>query len=278
MKQRFKLSAFLLLGLSAFLTSLEGQEEIRWLTDLDEARGESVAENKLIFLDCWAEWCEPCLRMDIDVWTQPEIVALSAKFVPVKIDVDRNRPTVRRLRLQNIPVIMILDGYGNKLHEVPGYRDAGEMTEIMDNLPADATRLHEFRQQVELTPDDAELLMSLGKLYGQSYLYQASNWAYGLASRLNEVKTDKDYLDEVETSMALNYYLMDETKKARRLLRKRLKAHPSSRNRPLQLYCLVKTNVRLGKLKRARGYLDDLRRKFPDDNHTELAAQLFQGQ
>ena len=73
---------------------------------IDEKSFDEVLKKyPLVLVDFWAAWCGPCLMIE------PIIEQLareySGKVVFAKVDVDRNRRLAARLRVMNIPTLMI---------------------------------------------------------------------------------------------------------------------------------------------------------------------------
>lgn len=67
------------------------REGIAYATDADWMSILNLAkkENKYIFVDCYATWCNPCKRMDKDVFENDSVVDyINEKFVSVKIQFD----------------------------------------------------------------------------------------------------------------------------------------------------------------------------------------------
>ena len=59
-------------------------------TTLEQASAKAKAENKLIFLDCFTQWCGPCKKMSREVFPQEKVgAAMNPKFVSLKIDMER---------------------------------------------------------------------------------------------------------------------------------------------------------------------------------------------
>ena len=51
-------------------------------TTLEQASVKAKAEGKLIFLDCFTQWCGPCKKMDREVFPQPQVGAfMNPKYV-----------------------------------------------------------------------------------------------------------------------------------------------------------------------------------------------------
>lgn len=71
----------------------------------DDTFEAAVQDHSLLVVDCWAAWCGPC-RM-----VAPVIAELArdyaGKITFAKLDVDRNRATATRFRIQSIPTMLI---------------------------------------------------------------------------------------------------------------------------------------------------------------------------
>ena len=58
-------------------------------TTLEQAAAKAKAENKLVFMDCYTQWCGPCKKMAKDVFTQEMVGAyMNPKFVNIKVDME----------------------------------------------------------------------------------------------------------------------------------------------------------------------------------------------
>lgn len=77
----------LLIPLLLITAPLQAQDN--WFHHFESAKNIAQYDHRLILVDFWASWCGPCLKMDADVWSDPEIQRQKTKFVPVKLDVDR---------------------------------------------------------------------------------------------------------------------------------------------------------------------------------------------
>ncbi len=56
---------------------------------LKDAQAKAKAEEKLIFIDCFAKWCGPCKRMASEVFTKDDVGKFfNANYIPMKIDME----------------------------------------------------------------------------------------------------------------------------------------------------------------------------------------------
>ena len=61
--------------------------------------------------------------MDKDTYPNSKIVNLAAKFVPVKLDVEKNEnlKVTEKYKVNSIPAILFVDGKGRVVHQFIGY-------------------------------------------------------------------------------------------------------------------------------------------------------------
>jgi len=105
-----------------FLSPAFGQVDMLTIS-LDEAFAKAKLENKLVFLDCYAEWCAPCKMMDETVFSLKEVGDLfNSKFVFVKRDMEKGEgPELKdRYNVRGYPTFIIFDSEGNILRRLSG--------------------------------------------------------------------------------------------------------------------------------------------------------------
>ena len=78
-------------------------------TAINKANAEEIlAQEKLVAIDFWAEWCGPCRMMS------PIVDELAAEFegqaVITKCDVEENEELAVKYGVRNIPTIVFLKG------------------------------------------------------------------------------------------------------------------------------------------------------------------------
>jgi len=152
------------------LISTFAQAQVNWLHDYNMARAVSVNSGKFIVMDFWAVWCGPCKVMDKELWLTEEAASVADNFVPLKVDIDRERNLAMEYGANAIPKVVILDALGNTIWERVGYSRPDEYLEILDNLPVggkDFSKLMVSLMEEEPLPEDyfrlAQAYQKMGK-------------------------------------------------------------------------------------------------------------------
>ncbi len=100
---------------------------VEWVDRLEDGLKFARRERRPIMMDFYADWCPPCRKLDRTVFTREDIVKLSYRLIPVRVDATRDTPRVRRLmdeyQVMGLPTIVFLapDGapYGDLRVTVP---------------------------------------------------------------------------------------------------------------------------------------------------------------
>lgn len=92
-----------------------------WVLDPDEAFRRSEATGKPVVVDVFADWCQPCHEMEATTWSDPQVVAALAGFVPLKLDSDRYGSFADRYRADTLPTTLVLDAEGRPIVSIPGF-------------------------------------------------------------------------------------------------------------------------------------------------------------
>ncbi|MBX3412159.1 MAG: thioredoxin family protein [Pirellulales bacterium] len=119
MRQFIWHSVVVLLALH-YVAAAEAQQPIAWQQDLEAAKRLAAETNRLVVVHFWAPWCDPCMALEQSVFNQPGMAEqLEAKFVPVKLNVDQNRPIAAQYGVRSIPTDVIIKPDGSVVGTTP---------------------------------------------------------------------------------------------------------------------------------------------------------------
>jgi YHS domain-containing protein/thiol-disulfide isomerase/thioredoxin len=93
--------------------STRAQDQIAWQPSLEVARKLAAQTNRLVLVHFWSTNCKPCVRLEKEVLTRPEVArALSANFVMVKLNVDESLGTARVYGVSSVPADVVISPSG----------------------------------------------------------------------------------------------------------------------------------------------------------------------
>jgi len=91
---------------------------VHWQTNFVQALKQAKQEGKPVLVDVMASWCEPCKRLQREVWSRPDVGELSKSFVPVQVDADLDRDVRTKLGANSYPTTIFLSPEGTEIERV----------------------------------------------------------------------------------------------------------------------------------------------------------------
>jgi thiol-disulfide isomerase/thioredoxin len=120
-----------------------------------EAACEAAAkEGKLVFIDFYTTWCEPCKRLDAVTWTDAAVGKLvGERSIPLKIDAEKEgRELAKRYKIGAFPTLLLLKSDGAEVDRIVGFREppafAQEFKKMLVMAQTGKTGLDEARALV----------------------------------------------------------------------------------------------------------------------------------
>ncbi len=111
---------------------------IKWYSH-DEGLVLARIENKKPFVHFWAEWCGYCTKMEKETFSDAAVIAyLNANFIPIKVNIDRERQTAAQYNIRPIPDNWFLASNGERISNQPGYIEPDMMIKILEYIHTDS--------------------------------------------------------------------------------------------------------------------------------------------
>ena len=102
--------------------------------------------------------------MDRQLWNLPELRAISQNFIPLKIDIDKNRKLKDYYKITSIPSFVVVDALGNFIWKERGFSDPGYYLHVLSELPFKAQALNKglLQSQKDKHSDATQLQLGIG--------------------------------------------------------------------------------------------------------------------
>jgi thioredoxin-like negative regulator of GroEL len=110
-------------------------EEVHWRPDYATARKEAEKSGQPLFIDLGGENCPWCKKLDTTTLTEPEVVSvLNSRFIPVKINGDRDPYYAKALRITSYPTMVVADSSGKILRFQEGFLEAPALKDLLGKV------------------------------------------------------------------------------------------------------------------------------------------------
>ncbi len=123
-------------GVFCLTTTAFGGEPrgVAWRTDLEQARAESAATDKPLWIQFTGPWCHFCHKMDREVFSAEGIGAASRRsFIAVKLRADEHEQLALAYGFSALPASLILNPKGEVVTLRQGFADVEEFGGFLDD-------------------------------------------------------------------------------------------------------------------------------------------------
>src|SRR4051794_36245420 len=94
--------------LSLLAPGMVHAQDVKWRSDYASARREAEAKGLPLVLDFGNAGCTFCVKMDLTTFRDEYVVkAMNEKFIPLKIDADRETNLVQLLNIRMYPTVVL---------------------------------------------------------------------------------------------------------------------------------------------------------------------------
>ncbi|UCH98531.1 MAG: protein-disulfide reductase DsbD [Candidatus Aminicenantes bacterium] len=109
-----------------------------WISSLEEGKSLARAENKLMMIDTYADWCVACKELEKYTFKTPEVSGRLKDFVLVKLDFTKrneaNEELRKSLKVIGMPTVIFFKPDGTEIHRFYGFKKKDEFLKIIDSL------------------------------------------------------------------------------------------------------------------------------------------------
>ena len=250
---------------------------VRWERNFDAAVQKAKAQNKALMVDFWADWCGWCHHLDETTYVDPDVVRLSADFVPVKVNTEGSRSDARvaqRYGVSSLPTIAFLSPSGRPLLLVNGFQGPGTFPHLMDSARQAAAQVLEWEAALDKDPNNAEVLIKLGVHVFEQESYED---ARDLLMKAVRVDGNRPVAERKQARMLLGiiHHYSRKYAEAEAVLKEALALRPAGPYEAQILYVLGRTYKAWGRVDQARPVLQQVVRSYPDRPFAQRAQETL---
>lgn len=94
---------------------------------LEEAVKKGEKEGKLVFIDAYTSWCQPCVMMAKNIFTLDRVADFyNEHFINVKLDFGQDKTLAEQFKVSGYPSFIFVNGKGKAVYVAGGYTEADE--------------------------------------------------------------------------------------------------------------------------------------------------------
>lgn len=134
-------AAILLVALPAGpLRQRAGSPGIPWMPFSEEKLVEASGAGKPVMIDFTADWCVPCHELEKRTFSDPGVVELAKRLVPLRVDMtrvgEREKQINEKYGIKGVPIIIFLDGTGAEREDlrVAGFVEPERFRKILERV------------------------------------------------------------------------------------------------------------------------------------------------
>ncbi|HEX5102377.1 MAG TPA: thioredoxin family protein [Pirellulaceae bacterium] len=110
-----------------------GQDQVPWAGDFQQACQQAAQQHKLVLLHFYSDDCPPCVRVEQNVFANPEAAqAIARNYVPLKVHVKQNPQLAARYQITRWPTDVAVTPVGLEVHRSTSPQSAEHYIELVD--------------------------------------------------------------------------------------------------------------------------------------------------
>jgi tetratricopeptide (TPR) repeat protein len=213
----------------AATTSVASAEDssFTWRTDWKDAFKTAKQQHRLVFVDYFASWCQPCRQMDETVLRDAEVQRRLGDFVLLRVNVDHGVIAATH-RVYSYPTYVFYDPDERERFRIIGARQLDLFSEVIEEVRREAPAFIKASDLFD-AKQDVEASFLAGNTYSHLGMTDYARLSYAGAQKAAEKRNDKGSAQLAEALGAFTYCREGDAPRAIRLLQK-LAAKPADRN------------------------------------------------
>ncbi len=113
----------------------DAPKAITWATDWDSAKKSAGDHKQLVMADFYTDWCGWCKKLDRDTFSNSDVIQLSTRFVPLKVNASREGSSMaQQYGVRSYPTILFLDSNGKLFTRIVGYLPPAEFADRLQEI------------------------------------------------------------------------------------------------------------------------------------------------
>ena len=200
---------------------------IEWKTNLDEADKAAPDSTWHVIADFYTDWCKWCKIQDESTFTDPRVIAMTRKFLFVRVNAEVDTVTARKFGVNGYPTVIVLKKGGTELDRLVGYERPAVFMKTVENYLKGVGTKAAFEAQVRLKPQDMKLKYELAEKHvGRGEFVQARTVFQQIVS--GDSKNGSGFTDKAAFELAVLHRKEKNWYKAIEGFRKFIKEYPKS--------------------------------------------------
>ena len=244
-------------------------EKILWLDNFQQALSKSKVTGKPVFIDCFADWCVWCHKMESDVYSDTKFVNLAGNYVMLRINVEDGAEGSRvatDYNVESLPALLVVDSSGKLINRIGGFLGT-------DELIADLTNMQTLIKRERLNANDWVAVQTLA----EEYLFRDMNAeAESRFARILTAPVAHATKESAHFSLALSQYYQQKNQEALGTLQAYLQTYVEGDSAEDVLLLLSQIYLEMDEHEKAKQILQQFLKRFPDSKSKGRAQKVLQ--
>lgn len=176
---------------------------IVWETSILQAMERAKKEDKVIFVELYADWCGYCKKLESDILPDPEVVRSLNRFITVRLNGEEYPNFMQRYQARGFPTLLFLDKYANYISKLSGMPTKKIILREADLALKNSDIEKKLLTRIQESPDSLRANFEMGVYYFQTRDFPKSSSFFTKAVGLPAQKGEEDLNRQALYNLAL---------------------------------------------------------------------------